>query len=121
MPNKLQRLRTQAFHSQRGRCFYCGLPMLSPRTASSTPPDLKGKRTAHHLQCTAEHLNARCDGGEDSLGNVVAAHWFCNVNRHRRKVALSPDRYKTLVRKRMADTGWFPIQVIEAMRDLKVT
>jgi len=44
---------------------------------------------------TAEHLEARCEGGADSTDNIVAACRFCNGRRHRAKVARNPVRPRT--------------------------
>jgi hypothetical protein len=49
------------------------------------------------LQCTAEHLKARVDGGRNSKGNIVAACLLCNQSRHRSKEALDPAAYKDKV------------------------
>src|SRR5688500_10220810 len=43
-------------------------------------------RTARSLQCTAEHLQAKCDGGADSLENIVAACRLCNLKAFRRRI-----------------------------------
>ncbi|MDY4284364.1 hypothetical protein [Xanthomonas sp. LF06-19] len=69
---KLQRLRTDAFHAQNGRCCYCSLP-----TWNTSPDELKLFRlcakTATPLRCTAEHLVAQQYGGKDVAGNIAAA------------------------------------------------
>lgn len=105
---KLKRLRTQAFHEQGGRCYYCGLPMWL-----YTPPSLAavgGRKylVSPALHCTAEHLLAKCDGGPDRGDNIAAACEFCNRRRHRRKCAMSAESFRERVRKRMAKGGWHP-------------
>ncbi|MNY53348.1 HNH endonuclease [compost metagenome] len=60
--NHLQSLRSAACRAQRGLCFYCLQPMRG--------------------DVTAEHLQARCDGGKDTRENIVAAHRLCNSRRH---------------------------------------
>nr|WP_240531127.1 HNH endonuclease [Variovorax boronicumulans] len=35
-----------------------------------------------HGDCTAEHLQARRDGGRDTRENIVATHRLCNSRRH---------------------------------------
>lgn len=81
---KLQRLRTDAFHAQKGRCCYCSLPMWN-----TSPDELKpfglSARAATPLRCTAEHLLAQQDGGRDVAGNIASACWSCNQRRHKRK------------------------------------
>lgn len=69
--HKLAYLRRQACRAQAGLCFYCCRPM--------------GK------DVTAEHLVARCDGGKDQRGNIVAAHRSCNHDRHARYGGSTPD------------------------------
>lgn len=102
MPN-LARLRTLSFHAQSGRCYYCGLPMwlTCPSELGLRP------RSAAPYQCTAEHLQARQDGGRDVAGNIVAACRLCNARRHKRKSAPPPEEYKALVQKRLAKGKWF--------------
>lgn len=58
----LRSLRRAACREQGGLCYYCLLPMRS--------------------DVTAEHLQARCDGGKDTRENIVAAHRLCNSRRH---------------------------------------
>lgn len=104
---KLQRLRTDAFHAQQGRCCYCGLPMWNV-----SPDELKAfglrPRTAQPLRCTAEHLLAQQDGGRHVLGNIAAACWLCNTRRHKRKSPPSPDVYRALVQRRLDKGKWHP-------------
>ena len=101
----LKKLRLSAFHAQQGRCFYCGARMWlrCPSELGLRP------QSSRFLQCTAEHLIARQDGGTDTRENVVAACWLCNLRRHqRRSPAPSPAAYKALVRKRVAKGRWWP-------------
>ena len=62
MSNNLQKHRKSAVHAQRGLCIYCGRPMGA--------------------DATAEHLQARQDGGTNCRQNIVAAHRACNQRRH---------------------------------------
>lgn len=103
MPTKIQNLRLQAFQHQRGRCWYCGVQMWHSDLA-----ELPGipKRAARLLQCTAEHLIARSDGGQDVANNVVAACAHCNHTRHKRKNPPPPNAYLADIRKRVALGGW---------------
>ncbi|MFO1433397.1 MAG: HNH endonuclease [Candidatus Competibacteraceae bacterium] len=64
---------------------------------------------AKRFECTGEHLKARQNGGTAARSNIVAACRYCNQRRHRRKVALSPDRYKGLVRERINLGRWHPL------------
>lgn len=108
---KLKRLRTIAFHAQHGHCFYCGLPMWM-----SSPHELKilglRPRTALPLRCTAEHLVARRDGGNTTVGNIAAACWLCNTRRHKRKAELTPDTFRALVQKRLTNGKWHPPAIV---------
>ena len=92
MPN-LRKLRDNAYRRQAGLCWYCGLVMAP---ANDGRPN----------RCTAEHLTARSGGGLDPPDNVVAACWFCNSRRHRRKTPLGPLAYTTYVRRRIAMEKW---------------
>lgn len=99
---KLRQLRTLAYHAQDGRCWYCGARMWL-----SVPEELGLRpRSAKPLQCTAEHLIARQDGGRDVAGNIAAACWLCNHRRHQRKSPPSPGAYKALVQRRLAKGKW---------------
>lgn len=88
MPN-LQRLRTEAFLAQKGRCCYCSVPMWNASPDELKPFGLRAK-TATPLRCTAEHLVAQQEGGKDVAGNIAAACWLCNTRRHKRKSPPSP-------------------------------
>ncbi|HDS0950945.1 TPA: HNH endonuclease [Stenotrophomonas maltophilia] len=111
---KLQRLRTDAFHAQKGRCCYCSLPMWNASPDELKPLGLRPK-TATPLRCTAEHLVAQQDGGKDVAGNIAAACWLCNTRRHKRKSPPSPEAYRALVQKRLAKGKWHP-PVVAKMR-----
>ncbi|KAB7774624.1 hypothetical protein CEK65_18250 [Xanthomonas sp. LMG 12459] len=101
---RLKTLRVYAFHAQAGRCFYCGLPMWL-----SSPDELGLRpRSSRAYQCTAEHLQARQDGGKDVADNVVAAHARCNQGRHKRSgMPLNPDAFRALVQRRLAAGRWW--------------
>jgi hypothetical protein len=72
------------------------------------------QRISRWLQCTAEHLQARRDGGADSPNNIVAACHCCNLRRHRgRKIAPTPKAYQSTVRKRVARGRWHLPQVFQ--------
>ncbi|WP_408002845.1 HNH endonuclease [Pseudorhodobacter wandonensis] len=62
------------------------------------------------LRCTAEHLHPRSEGGGNTAGNIVAACFYCNTRRHRRKCPLSPEAHREHVRQRMASGRWLAAQ-----------
>jgi HNH endonuclease len=95
MPNQLHKSRQLAFNLQSGRCYYFGVAMLPPGTC--------GPRA---IQCTAEHLLPRSEGGSDGPSNVVAACAHCNQTRHKRKVPPAPDAYRAEVRRRLQRGKW---------------
>lgn len=109
---KIQRLRTLAFHAQAGRCCYCGLRMWL-----HCPSELGLRaRSALPLQCTAEHLVAKQDGGKDVAENIAAACWLCNSRRHKRKAPPNPTAYGAFVRKRVARGKWHCASVLRLAR-----
>jgi hypothetical protein len=99
----LKTLRIRSFHAQRGRCYYCGGPMWL-----SSPDELGLRpRSSRPYQCTAEHLQARQDGGKDVAGNVVAACHLCNLRRHQRPTPAPPaEVYRVQVQRRVAQGKW---------------
>lgn len=109
----LKTLRLKAFQQQQGRCWYCGLPMWfhSPDELPGLPSTL-----AKHVQCTAEHLTARCDGGADTADNIVAACARCNHTRHKLSVPPQPLQYKGIVQKSMANGHWHRQSVLKICR-----
>ena len=95
--------------AQHQQCFYCGFPMWSKHASEFAEYFGITRKEANRFHCTAEHLVARRDGGTSELGNIVAACWFCNINRHRRRLqGPDPDRYKQLVQKRVKGQAWHP-------------
>jgi len=107
MPSRLVQYRQQALTRQNGRCCYCGLPAI-PQAKLITFASTHGLSEVHAkaLQCTAEHLQARCDGGRDEVENIAAACITCNARRHHMKPAPQPDRYRNIVQKQMAAGCW---------------
>lgn len=101
---KIQSLRSRAFHAQQERCFYCNLPMWNDDVRAFARRFRITVRQARANRCTAEHLRARCDGGQDSAENVVAACFDCNATRHRRKKPLLAEKWQ-LIRARRALRG----------------
>ncbi|WP_244208136.1 HNH endonuclease [Paraburkholderia hospita] len=64
------------------------------------------RRQALQLQCTAEHLRARVDGGTDRQQNIVAACRVCNARRHHTKVARDPNEHRMHVQRRVHRGKW---------------
>ena len=116
MSNNLARYRQQALVRQYGRCCYCKLPVVPQR-------NLNGFASAHGLtearakalQCTAEHLQARCDGGGDKANNMAAACITCNQRRHRMTPAPTPDRYRQIVQRQMEHGMWHKRALLNAI------
>lgn len=106
MSLSISKLRNKAYQKQSGRCYYCGHPMwIDAKSNFADQHDISEKK-AKWFQCTAEHLTARCDGGNDSQKNIVAACKFCNKIRHQAKKPLCPSDYKTKVKKRLSKGRW---------------
>lgn len=99
-------LRKSAFVAQHGLCCYCGKPMWLSGLAEFATQNGYSLAQARLLQCTAEHLQARRDGGHDSPSNIAAACRYCNNKRHMRKRDLSPEQYREFVLGRLRKGGW---------------
>jgi len=97
----LQTIRKRKMIAQKGRCFYCDLPMWDA-AAATVGMDA--------LRCTAEHLKPRSEGGKDTSDNIVAACQYCNTMRHRCKQPCSPKAHRQHVRKRMAAGKWLAVR-----------
>lgn len=69
------------------------------------------EKYAARFKCTAEHLQARKDGGSNTSVNIVAACRFCNMTRHKRLSPLIPSEYKILVLGRLNKGKWHPIHL----------
>jgi 5-methylcytosine-specific restriction endonuclease McrA len=85
--------RRKAFLSQGTLCFYCRCPMWLGNRPPGTP---------RGLQCTAEHLLPRSEGGSDDPDNIVAACRTCNPRRHRRPKPMAFEPYAVHVTRAMA-------------------
>jgi 5-methylcytosine-specific restriction endonuclease McrA len=105
MPSRIQTLRRQAFQRQQGRCFYCSVAMwlTSPSELPGGAIDSPGYA---RLRCTAEHLVARSEGGDDCAENIVAACAHCNSTRHKRKLPPQPSVYREEVMGRVRRGSW---------------
>ena len=102
MPKQLQISVRRAFQRQNGMCCYCGLPMWRPGCQDGPS----------EMRCTAEHLRARSEGGDDRPSNIAAAHKFCNVHRHRSKRPLEPVAFGLKVQQRIRTGRWLPHQLM---------
>ncbi|KQT01550.1 HNH endonuclease signature motif containing protein [Rhizobium sp. Leaf386] len=109
--NKMKNLRKQAAQRQGGRCFYCELPMWDDSPEEFIVHYGLSPGLAKRFRCTAEHVEARRDGGKDVAPNIVAACRFCNATRHKAKRPLDADTYAQQVRRRQAEGRWHPPQV----------
>jgi hypothetical protein len=108
MSNPIVKNRLEAFQKQAGRCYYCKSPMwLKDQQGFAIKHGISTK-AASRFQCTAEHLVARCDGGNDSKKNIVAACRFCNQTRHLRKSPPNSDNYRNQVQQRLNNGKWHP-------------
>src|SRR5688572_10930892 len=108
MPNTLSKNRSKAFKRQQGRCFYCSCLMWLDQPAIFAAKHKFTLREVARFQCTAEHLQARQDGGGNNQSNIVAACLFCNKKRHARLEPLSVEPYKQLVASRLKRSRWHP-------------
>jgi len=115
MPTLLARSRSAAFSRQSGRCYYCDLPMWLDHSDGFLSRYQLTPAQARQRRCTAEHLQARQDGGGNGAANIVAACQKCNQARHRSKKALDPDRHRQRVRARVKQGCWHPPEVVEAV------
>lgn len=110
----LQKTRKLKMIEQKGRCYYCDLPMWDNSSHLSAGGKKRTASLKPALRCTAEHLLARCDGGKDAAANIVAACMFCNTRRHMRKQPLSPEKYRRHVQKRMSAGSWLSSLKLDA-------
>lgn len=107
----VSRPRLDAFNRQSGRCYYCSAEMWLSKPHEFAHKHGLTLAQAGRFKCTAEHLVARCDGGRNGAENIAAACVYCNSQRHRPKVARSPEQHKAYIRKRIANGGWHPRQL----------
>ena len=100
--------RLRAFSKQKGRCYYCKVPMWIGKPDEFASTYGIRENQVKRFQCTAEHLLARQDGGTDERKNIVAACTFCNSTRHRASKALSHVGYQKKVLRRVRRQKWHP-------------
>jgi len=116
MPNPIQKHRLSAFKKQNGCCYYCGAFMWIENPEKFASEHSISLKNADKLQCTAEHLVARCDGGKNAASNIVAACKHCNSMRHRMKPALSPKPYKKLVQRIISKKQWHKAEILSSFQ-----
>jgi hypothetical protein len=116
---QIVRSRNTAFRNQCGRCFYCDMPMwLKTPDELAAPLGLK-TRVVRCLQCTAEHLQPKSEGGTERASNIAAACKLCNFRRHQRKSAPDPTSYRVLVSSRLRKGRWHAAQLLALLhRDM---
>lgn len=106
MPTKIAQHRHQSFLEQAHRCYYCGFLMWESDPEVFANTHGISLVQAQRFQCTAEHLEARKDGGSNARFNIVAACLHCNQARHRMKPAPSPDVLRQLISKQLNNKSW---------------
>jgi hypothetical protein len=106
MTNKLSRIRSDKMQAQDGLCHYCRQPMWAGDPAQFRERHGLPRKRARWHECTAEHLHAKRDGGQDTSDNIVAACLFCNGARHHARNPLSPALYAKKVQRRLASGKW---------------
>ena len=106
MTKSITRARAVAFDRQTGLCFYCKCPMCVGDPRAFAEKHGLTIAQARRRACTAEHLQARRDGGTSAQKNIVAACLACNQQRHRRKCPREPEAHRRWVEKRIASGRW---------------
>lgn len=106
MAKKISKMRLNAAIHQGFRCCYCGLPMWEADPLPFAAQYNLTKRQVRLLQCTAEHLCARSDGGFDERENIAAACQYCNAHRHFAKNPKKPEQFRAYVQKKMKRGAW---------------
>jgi hypothetical protein len=101
---KVKKLRINAYKRQNCRCYYCNRLMWEGSPNRFTHENAIPASEVEQRRSTAEHLQARQDGGKNTRCNIVAACRECNHGRHagRADAAPEPDDFKQEVRSRMA-------------------
>ena len=120
MPSSLAKHRRAAFARQNGRCHYCGFPMWLEDPAELSAPFGLSDRESARLQCTAEHLVARQDGGGDGADNIVAACLFCNAARHRLSPSPDATKYRHHVQRQLDTSGWHKKRLRQRLAEFRL-
>ncbi|MGY0618443.1 HNH endonuclease [Lysobacter sp. A378] len=116
MSKSIVHARNFAAHKQDNLCYYCGVLMLLGEPGLFLTKHRVSKRQARLLQCTAEHVVPRCDGGTNGRSNIVAACFFCNHTRHARPQPLDTPAYKRFVQHRVARGRWLLASLPSSLR-----
>lgn len=111
MTKSLKIPRSIAFANQNGCCYYCSQPMWIRNPLEILSKYNITPRQTKYLQCTGEHLIAHQDGGTSVQCNIVAACRFCNLGRHKIKVAPNPEEYMRYVQRQMSQGRWHGFKV----------
>jgi len=106
MRSHLQKHRSHAYRSQNARCIYCAAATWDKDPAEFMARYSLTLKQAKRFQCTAEHLRAKCDGGDNGRSNIAAACLTCNQRRHLLKPAPAPELYKQMARAAVARGQW---------------
>ena len=106
MSTTLYKYRLKAFNLQQGRCIYCELAIWMHTPEAFAKQHEISTKGAALFKCTAEHLLAKQDGGNDCESNIVAACHFCNQKRHKCKSPKDPISYKQYVTNRLEKGKW---------------
>ena len=106
MPDNLKRYRHSAYIAQSGRCYYCDFLIWESDPQGFAQIHRITVAQARLLQSTAEHLQAKQDGGKDVAPNIAAACWICNFRRHARKRAPDAGAFSKLVKSRVSKGRW---------------
>ena len=112
MSKSLAHVRHKALVHQSYRCYYCALPIGEQDITSFRRQHSVSASQANLLRCTAEHLQPRSEGGCNAAFNIVAAHLWCNQNRHKARKPLDPSKFKNKVHLRMAKGKWWPREIL---------
>lgn len=115
MQSRLLKYRHLAFLTQSERCYYCGFLMWESNPEVFAKTHNISLSQAQRFKCTAEHLEARQDGGTDAKSNVVAACLHCNQTRHRIRPAPSPAALKKQITKQLQNNGWHKKKVADRL------
>ena len=107
----LKNIRKKKMIEQGGRCYYCGLVMWENALEPIAQARSRSAASLWLLQCTAEHLHPRSEGGADTADNIVAACWFCNSRRQRQKQPPAPEDDRASVPRRMGKGRWLAAQL----------
>jgi len=122
MPNnrKLRRYRKAAARRQQHRCHYCDAPMWSRSPAAFAERHGLRLEDCGHFQCTAEHVVARRDGGEEHR-NIVAACRHCNIARHEADSPPAADLWRAFVQREIAEARWLTAVLLQTSARAQIT